>query len=205
MTLKYRGGKLLFRDGHLCTTCCNQCSGPNCVNLAAMMPRIGYESCPVNDPLSLRSCDNGADEYPVIRYRSTLANPLSVTADLVISKAGLADDDLRVDGVLLSGDPCQINLPLPLGMVIASGVAGSGSIILEVVDNMWIDCGIDDACACWVPTIPSVSMSSAQMRYAACRACAESLDDGFSCRLVTGCCFGRKRADLSVRCPLSKW
>ena len=29
MSLKFRGGKLLFRDGHWCTTCCQV--GPDCI------------------------------------------------------------------------------------------------------------------------------------------------------------------------------
>jgi hypothetical protein len=143
-----------------------------------------------------------------VSYALTITNPLSVVADLVISKAGLVDDDFRVDGVLLSGDPNQLNYPLAVGQVLAANVSVGGDILLEVMDNMMAQTGVETACACWRQSVAGIDPSIvalAQSRYATCRACSDALQDAFSCRLIATCCFGRLRSSPSYHCPRHQW
>ena len=44
----------------------------------------------------------------------------------------------------------------------------------------------------------------AKGRFEVCKVCPESLD-GFTCKLVSGCCFGKRRTDPSFHCPKGAW
>jgi hypothetical protein len=48
-------------------------------------------------------------------------------------------------------------------------------------------------------------LAEIKRRFAICKACEHSRDDGFACALHTGCCFGRFRSDLANRCPTGRW
>jgi len=48
-------------------------------------------------------------------------------------------------------------------------------------------------------------LAEIKRRFAICKACEHSRDDGFACALHTGCCFGRFRSDLANRCPAGRW
>jgi len=54
-------------------------------------------------------------------------------------------------------------------------------------------------------TFDPVAAAEAQRRFAICKACEHSRDDGFACALHTGCCFGRWRAMPDSKCPKGKW
>ena len=42
-------------------------------------------------------------------------------------------------------------------------------------------------------------------RFAICKTCEHSRDDGFACNLHTGCCFGRWRSNPENHCPDGQW
>ena len=48
-------------------------------------------------------------------------------------------------------------------------------------------------------------LAEIKRRFAVCKACEHSRDDGFACALHTGCCFGRFRSDLANACPAGRW
>jgi len=48
-------------------------------------------------------------------------------------------------------------------------------------------------------------MSYSMKRFEICRKCASSEEDGFKCKHVPGCCFGRWRTNPANDCPLGKW
>jgi hypothetical protein len=56
------------------------------------------------------------------------------------------------------------------------------------------------------PPVPDAeAVDRSRSRFAICRTCADSLQDGSACRLHEGCCFGRLRTYPSFRCPSGKW
>ena len=206
MPLKTRDGRLLVSGHRLCTTCCSSCSGPDCIDFGVLFPRVLSEQAPLHEALPQITCSSGL-LTPKVTYRATVSNPLPSTADLIVSVAALFDDDLRVDGVSKSGQPCGVNWSAPVGTVLASGVASGGSLVLTIVDLLEVKTGAY-GCACWHTTAPAASYSDtekAKARFEVCKGCAEALQDAFSCRLVEGCCFGRKRSDLAFKCPAGKW
>jgi len=48
-------------------------------------------------------------------------------------------------------------------------------------------------------------LAEIKRRFAICKACEHSRDNGFACALHTGCCFGRFRSDLASLCPADRW
>jgi hypothetical protein len=44
----------------------------------------------------------------------------------------------------------------------------------------------------------------AKARFEVCKSCPDS-PDGFNCKLVDGCCFGKRRTDPSFHCPKGAW
>jgi len=48
-------------------------------------------------------------------------------------------------------------------------------------------------------------IAEVQRRFAICKVCNHASDDGFACKLYTGCCFGRFRAVSSNHCPDKRW
>ena len=206
MPLKARGGRLLVGGGHLCTTCCSSCSGPDCIDFGVLFPLVGSSGAPLHEELPQITCPIGIFT-PKVTYRATVPNPIAATADLVVSVASLFDDDLRVDGVSKSGQPCGLNWTAPIGTVLASGVASGGSVVLTIVDLVASRTGAS-GCACWRPsrlTLSSAEVEAARVRFEICKACSETLQEGFECRLVSGCCFGRKRSDPAFACPRNLW
>ena len=205
MPLTSQGGRLLASGGHLCNTCCSPCSGPNCIDFSVLFPRLDWDKLSLYEP-SLPPCET-TNRPGTITYRATQTNPLSVAADLVVTIDALFDDDLYVNGASLSGDPCSKNWTAPVGTMIVSGVAAGGSVDLAIRDNWGVQSGAY-GCACWRPTAPSASYAGialAKSRFDICKGCSESLQDGFVCRLVSGCCFGQKRSDPAFKCPAGKW
>lgn len=55
------------------------------------------------------------------------------------------------------------------------------------------------------PASDPVAIAEAQRRFAICKACEHSSDDGFACDLYHDCCFGRFRSGLDNHCPQQKW
>lgn len=191
-TLKHRSGRLLAKNGHLCLTCCNEsCSGPNCINFATIFPMY-YPYHPFD------RCQ------PVLIRTVSVTNPLSVSGELVVSVPAHFDDDLQVDDQPTIGGECSYPVELPVGFVIVSGVPAGGMISLKLWDNWGVYC-FGTGCACWRPTTLSSFGDVAQARFTICKACSESLQDGFGCRLVEGCCFGRKRSIPTFSCPKGNW
>ena len=47
--------------------------------------------------------------------------------------------------------------------------------------------------------------AEAKRRFAICKDCQHSCDDGFACELHTGCCFGRWRSNPENHCPAGQW
>ena len=45
----------------------------------------------------------------------------------------------------------------------------------------------------------------AKARFATCKACSDSREDGFKCNFFPGCCFGRHRTTPTSHCPIGKW
>jgi hypothetical protein len=48
-------------------------------------------------------------------------------------------------------------------------------------------------------------LAEIKRRFALCKACAHSRDDGFACTLHRGCCFGRWRSNPANHCPAGRW
>jgi len=44
----------------------------------------------------------------------------------------------------------------------------------------------------------------AKGRFEVCKVCPETVE-GFACKLVPGCCFGKRRTDPSFHCPKGAW
>ncbi len=53
-------------------------------------------------------------------------------------------------------------------------------------------------------TDPAIDVE-AKRRFAICKNCKHSRDDGFACDLHTGCCFGRWRSNPENNCPEGMW
>jgi len=49
------------------------------------------------------------------------------------------------------------------------------------------------------------TVAEAQRRFAICKTCPHSCDDGFACELYDGCCFGRFRSAAANHCPFGLW
>jgi hypothetical protein len=206
-TLKAQNGHLLARSGHLCLTCCDPCTGPTCINFATLFPRVlSFSPDLLHEPVSW-SCLDLPFYHPEFSYRTNVINPLGVAAELVISTTSLFDDDLYVDGESQSGIECGINWQPPIGTVLGSPVAPGSSVELSILDNIKAYTGAY-GCACWRPATLSMSYAAitlAKTRYELCKACSDTLQESFSCRLVGGCCFGRKRSDPDFHCPKGVW
>jgi anaerobic ribonucleoside-triphosphate reductase activating protein len=52
---------------------------------------------------------------------------------------------------------------------------------------------------------PNPVVAEAKRRFAICKACEHSLDDGFACRLCTCCCLGKFCVASENHCPAEKW
>lgn len=218
-TLKTRGGILLSRNNHLSICCCSSpcppCSG-DCVDFTTLFPMVLTPPAAGHYPPGAVArgeyCEReGYGPIPVMEiYRATITNPLSGPANLVVLGGSLTvDDDLEVDGVS-TGGPCCYPITLDCNRVIAGPVSAGGSVTLAVLDNWGVRAGAV-GCACWRPALSSPMVGKAgeveisKSRYAICRSCSEALQDGFSCRLVSGCCWGRRRSDPSTKCPRNLW
>ena len=192
-TLKHRGGHLLAKNGHLCLSCCEDdlCSGPTCVNFATLFPMYyPYSIAPPCQPQIIK-----------VKW---ISNPLAVSGELVVSSPAHFDDDLQVNDEPTIGGECTYPIDLPVGFVITSGVPAGAQVKLTLWDNWGVYC-FGTGCACWRPTTLSSFVDVAQARFALCKSCSESLQDGFGCRLVEGCCFGRKRSTPNFSCPKGSW
>ena len=55
------------------------------------------------------------------------------------------------------------------------------------------------------PAVDPEAVAEAKRRFAVCKGCEHSLDEGFGCELYEGCCFGRWRAQIHNRCPARRW
>ncbi|MCK4625177.1 MAG: hypothetical protein KAV00_07700 [Phycisphaerae bacterium] len=51
----------------------------------------------------------------------------------------------------------------------------------------------------------STRLTEIKRRFAICKACEHSRDDGFACDLYHDCCFGKFRSTLKNRCPDGHW
>jgi hypothetical protein len=49
------------------------------------------------------------------------------------------------------------------------------------------------------------AVAEAQRRFAICKTCEHSRDDGFACDLYHDCCFGRFRSAVLNHCSSKKW
>lgn len=204
MPLKSKAGKLLSSHGHLCLTCCDQCSGPYCVDFGVLFPPVYPSAAPDYSPRSYSCVGFGYSTVSSTTYIKSLTNPLPVPAQFVVTKIASFDDDLEIDGVSLGGQ-CAYPTIYPVGTVLTSQPVG-GMTILTVVDNYGVSTG-GVGCACWVPVTPAlnrVGIDIAKARFEVCKSCPNS-PDGFSCNLVSGCCFGKKRTDQAFHCPKGSW
>lgn len=48
------------------------------------------------------------------------------------------------------------------------------------------------------------ALAEIKRRFAVCKACEHSRDNGFACALHRGCCFGRWRSNLDNHCPVGR-
>lgn len=55
------------------------------------------------------------------------------------------------------------------------------------------------------PTPDPAAIAESQRRFAICKACDHSRDDGFTCDLYHDCCFGRFRSAPANHCPQELW
>jgi len=56
-----------------------------------------------------------------------------------------------------------------------------------------------------VHTPDPAAVTEAHRRFAICKACEHSRDDGFACDLYASCCLGRFRSSLASHCPADHW
>lgn len=220
--LKARNGRLLSRNGHLCKTCCSPCPPctGECIDFSVLFPHVRtppfYPAPPGSFPTG-EYCFNPILNQQIavlVIYEKTVQNTSDVTADLVVSGGPLyIDDVLKVNGVLLADEICSWPTNFPCNTVLASSIPAGGSVTLQLLDTFGIEAqGI--GCACWRPAVvgsssPSVkqtpSSNISKVRFEVCKTCSDSLQDGFACRLITGCCWGRRRADPTTTCPKNQW
>lgn len=197
MSLKTHNGKLLARNGHLCTTCCS-----HCINFHYLFPWIYPSAAPDYAPRGYY-CGNIEASTTYIK---SIQNPLPVRANLVVVEIVRVDDDLEIDGVSIGGR-CALPVSIPAGTILSTQDPG-GVTVLTIVDNYGVNTGALGI-ACWIPVesaiLGSPNVTLSRSRYETCRACADSLQEGFACRLVTTCCFGRDRTNPDFHCPAGKW
>jgi hypothetical protein len=233
-TLKHHGGRLLAKNGHLCLSCCDSCASPWSWDFT-VTPRIyGPEWSQVDQQTVRLSYKDSSDcsSSGVDWIQAGTAACCAIAPEsgaLIISASGLVETQnagyemlhVRIDGgnVLTSGSTESGG-----GCVMEEK---SESTVIPVVQGQIVRIMIDSTTkdgryhlgAYWQigfsfgPTPPASSrIASAAMpaspgalRFAICKSCSESLQDGFACRLVGGCCFGRKRSETSFSCPQGKW
>lgn len=54
-------------------------------------------------------------------------------------------------------------------------------------------------------TADPAATAESKRRFAICKACEHSRDNGFRCILYKGCCFGKFRSVVANQCPDGKW
>lgn len=205
MSLRVNNGRLLASSGHLCTTCCAGKCGHNCIDFSLYFPLVMSGTSPA---YSHRGYTCAGSIPAATAYSRSFSNPLTGAAILVVTREVFVDDDLEVDGVSIGG-PCSTPIIIPSGTVLATK-EGGGIVTLTVVDNYSGRTG-GTGCACWVSsaTIPQAALPTnvaiATKRFQICRACADSLEEGFGCSHYSGCCLGRRRSDPGFSCPDGKW
>lgn len=221
-TLKARNGRLLSRNGHLCKTCCSPCPPceGDCIDFAELFPHVRTPPFNPSPPGSYPTgdvCFNpilGQDVPVLVIYERIVINTSGVQADLVVSGGELyIDDVLKVDGILLADEICSWPTRFPCNTILASSVPAGGTVSLTLLDTFGVEAqGI--GCACWRPAVvgaipPTLKRPTpsplAKVRFEVCKSCSDSLQDGFGCRLITGCCWGRRRADPNTTCPKNLW
>lgn len=55
------------------------------------------------------------------------------------------------------------------------------------------------------PSAPLLVDPEVQRRFEICKTCEHSDNEGFKCKLHSGCCFGRWRANINNHCIEGKW
>ena len=85
--------------------------------------------------------------------------------------------------------------------VVAHGTVEGTSLVLD-------DATFRQLCAKYRGSPMQQSSEAATLateRYAVCKTCDETLDNGHGCKLHAGCCFGAWRTDAANKCPKGKW
>lgn len=232
MTLKTRGGLLLASGGHLCLTCCDACSDPWAWQFtqaggavwsepAAMAVMITY--------LDSLECGGTCDVIQSGKAESCFVAP--ETSYLTVSATGLTETEnsdydwvrIKVNGLqklylasIQGIGGCEmevrtgtVSIPTVAGNIYRLEVESSTRDNMYHVGAYWrvqFMLGAIPAMRSPVgmPMAPEV-VSVASRRYAICKACTDSLQDGFGCRHYVGCCFGRRRSDPGFQCPRNLW
>lgn len=53
--------------------------------------------------------------------------------------------------------------------------------------------------------IPPGGIELSKARFAICKTCEHTLQDGYGCTHWRGCCFGRHRFNPEAKCPKNLW
>ena len=214
MALKSKNGVLLYKDGHLCTTCCGPVDyliiiyewDPPAHDLDTgttfLGETVGWACGDLANYMFWASGDNteGGPEQVNVMVRQARANgrwsnsvEIHCAAGWYIPNGGSGPARLRVtfNGIT------QVKTIAPGAQnVCATTPVG----IITVFDDWTFTLG----------DIPGGEIKSdftplAKARFAICKTCPDSTEDAFSCRLFSGCCFGQHRTTPTFKCPAGLW
>lgn len=186
ITLKRKGARLLWRNGHLCRTCCEQtlCT----INLDSSGGPEGFDH---TYPAPEFTAAGGTLHVSFNAY--TIKDRLVLTADV-----GVIYDSGCISGVVSP----DVVVPVGTTHVRVQVLANCEGGIYTTAWTLSIHCTLPLS----VPRPLSLSATQLSMdRFATCKACPDTVEGGFACTMYSGCCFGRRRGDPDFHCPSHKW
>lgn len=230
-TLKTRSARLLASGGHLCTTCCDGCANPWQWSLSAYGGATWANPWPQRLRISyLDSVECGGASDDIQGGEALACAVVESDGQLRVHAEGFVEThdadferlQVQIDGAsvlwaasVTSGGDCEMEfLSIDELVPVVAGQIIRIRIVSTTVDGRYHQGAYWDVVFDFEP-LPSVASARvgleppeviiSKTRYSICKACADTLQDGFGCRHHKGCCFGRHRSSPTSVCPLGKW